>query len=1016
MPALPSVARPTLLFGALVLTLSSATAQEVDTPEPAGGGAVPGARAVDLERSMADFRARTSAPWRMRRDAQTGYADFVYGGALRAGFRPRTDADYASLARTFLREAREVMGIDPASLGAPEVSVLPPSLGGGSDKVAVSFEQQVGGVRVHRGHVNVLMSFDGDLLALDSRGLPELEQVDTRPATPLALARATAVGAFLQRNGEAPTAVSEPRLTIEQVQVEKRRRATLAWELDVRFVDSDSGLELARRYAIAADGNPRLLRDEDLIHFFDVGGQVLANVSPGTLPDLASNPEAAEPAAYLRVTSSAGTTTTDENGFFNFPGVDGPLDLTFEFEGLYNDVANDQGPQHVINQTLNGTGNTVLMNPNSQPQITSQANVFVTLNNMRDWIRSIDPNDASMDFVNTSEVNENFVDFGGGFIIDSCNAFYNGSSTNYFLPGGGCPNTAYSTVIAHEQGHWLNDRYSSGNGPDGFGEGNADVFAMYLFDTPIVGASFSGGGFIRSGENTLPYCGDGNGGCYGAVHLDGQVHMGAMWKMRRNLQNQHGAALGGLIADQLFSAWMNTYDQGQIDSVIEIQLLTLDDDDGDLGNGTPNFEAIDSAFREQGFPGVELDLIELANAIPFEDTLDEVGPYGVAVDASSLIGETIASVRVRYDAGNGEQVLPMASGDGLTYTALLPGLPSPTEVSYVIEAVDSANNLETWPAEGAARFAIGDLRLHFADDFEGPTDNGWVHQELATQDDWQRGVPEGRSGTSQGVAWSDPAQAASGLNVWGNDLGPDGFNGAYQPNVLNLLRSPAIDLSDAVGARLRFQRWLTVEEAAFDQAQIRVNGNLEWQNPNNGNLIDTAWTPFELDLSAYDGDPAAELEFRLDTDGGLNLGGWNIDDLRVFSLIASPTSGLPQSYGSGVAGAFGEPLLDSRGQPATLGNPDFGLAVKNGLPNGSVILVAGVEPAAIPLAVGDLLVTPILVEDLSLDLFGQLDVALPLSNNPALQGATLYVQAFIDDPSAPAGFAITRGLAATFGN
>lgn len=951
----------------------------------------------------------------MRRDALTGYADFVYGARLAASFQPRADADFAELARGYLAEAYSVMGIDPASLGEPTVHVLPAALGGGSDKVSVSFEQEVRGVPVNRGHVNVLLNYTGDLLALDSRGLPELFDLNTRPATSSLIARATASSAFVSQTGEAPSQVGEPSLVIEQEVSGKRRQPTLAWELEVRFVDEVSGLELGRRYAIAADGAPRILRNEDLIHYFDVGGQVLSNVSPGELPDIGANPEAPAPAAHMRVSSSAGTVFTDSNGNFNFPGVTGPLDVTFEYEGLYNDVANDQGGEFTLTESLSGTGNSVLMNSSSEAQVTSQSNVFVSLNTMRDWIREIDPSDGMMDFVNTSEVNENFVDFGGGQVITSCNAFFNGFSTNYFLPGGSCPNTAYSTVVAHEQGHWLNVRYGSGNGPDGFGEGNADVFAMYLYDTPIVGANFTGGGFIRSGENTLPYCGDGNNGCYGAVHTDGQVHMGAMWKMRRNLKTTHGAELGGLIADQLFSGWMNTYDQGEIDSVIEVQLLTLDDDDGDISNGTPNFDDIDGAFREQGFPGIELSLISIENVVAFEDTLDEAGPYGIAVDASSLVGSTLSDVQVRFDLGFGEQVLPMSTADGLTYTALLQGLPSPSEVSYFVEVIDAAGNREVWPTTGTARFSVGDLNVHFADDFEGPGDNGWVHEEVATQDDWQRDVPQGQSGSSSGVSWSDPPAAASGLRAWGNDLGPDGFNGAYQPDVVNFLRSPAIDLSEADGARLRFQRWLTVEEGVFDQAQIRVNGGVEWENPASGNLLDTEWTTFDLDLADFDGDPNAEIEFRLITDGGLNLGGWNIDDLSVFSLSSSPTNDLPVAFGTGIAGQAGMPTLDSRGEPAILGNGDFRIAIKNGVPNGAAILAAGTVQTSIPLEAGELLLVPTLLINQSLDLFGQSDLPVPLGSNPGLVGATLFLQGFVSDSSVTGGFAITPGLAVTFG-
>src|SRR5690606_27725247 len=95
-------------------------------------------------------------------------------------------------------------------------------------------------------------------------------------------------------------------------------------------------------------------------------------------------------------------------------------------------------------------------------------------------------------------------------VSGTCNAFYNGGSINFYNAGGGCSNTAYSTVIAHEEGHWLNDLYSTGNGGDGMGEGNADVWAMYVFDNPIVGQNFSGTSFIRTGTNTRQFCGDAN--------------------------------------------------------------------------------------------------------------------------------------------------------------------------------------------------------------------------------------------------------------------------------------------------------------------------------------------------------------------------------------------------------------------------------------------------------------------------------------------------------------------------
>ncbi len=40
-------------------------------------------------------------------------------------------------------------------------------------------------------------------------------------------------------------------------------------------------------------------------------------------------------------------------------------------------------------------------------------------------------------------------------LSDSCNAFYDYTSINFFSSGSGCPNTAFSDVVAHEYGHHM---------------------------------------------------------------------------------------------------------------------------------------------------------------------------------------------------------------------------------------------------------------------------------------------------------------------------------------------------------------------------------------------------------------------------------------------------------------------------------------------------------------------------------------------------------------------------------
>jgi MYXO-CTERM domain-containing protein len=174
------------------------------------------------------------------------------------------------------------------------------------------------------------------------------------------------------------------------------------------------------------------------------------------------------------------------------------------------------------------------------------------------------------------------------------------------------------------------------------------------------------------------------------------------------------------------------------------------------------------------------------------------------------------------------------------------------------------------------RFSVGSPEVVFADDFE--VDRGWTHSlvsgnDILGADDWQRGAPRGRSG--------DPHYAFSGTSVWGNDLGEEPFNGAYQPGIRNRLESPVIDCRDCGGTRLQFRRWLGVEAAAFDVASVWVNGRRVWTNPVGDRSRDREWRFEDVDISSAADGKKFRVRFELQSDAGIQLGGWNLDDVKI---------------------------------------------------------------------------------------------------------------------------------------
>lgn len=275
------------------------------------------------------------------------------------------------------------------------------------------------------------------------------------------------------------------------------------------------------------------------------------------------------------------------------------------------------------------------------------------------------------------------------------------------------------------------------------------------------------------------------------------------------------------------------------------------------------------------------DLAIVHSELP--DTTDAGGPYPVSAQVSSLYGSTVTGATLYYRARGAVAWTSTAMAlSGGSWNAAIPALGTPLFIEYYIEAVDDQGASEIAP-EGADLggqpydFFVGTRTVVYATGFEEATDAGWTHGQIATQDDWQRGAPMGLSG--------DPGGAFAGTRAWGNDLGPSGWNGAYANNVHNWLRSPVIDCSGASSVSLSFRRWLTVESSQFDKARILVNGAQVWINPSTGDLLDGSWVPFELDISAFAaGNAAVQIEFRLQSDGGVAFGGWTIDDFSLVEL------------------------------------------------------------------------------------------------------------------------------------
>ena len=236
----------------------------------------------------------------------------------------------------------------------------------------------------------------------------------------------------------------------------------------------------------------------------------------------------------------------------------------------------------------------------------------------------------------------------------TCNASYDYVGVNFYKSGGGCRNTGeIAAVFDHEWGHGMDDN-DSGGSMSTSSEAYADIAAIYRLHTSCVGHGFwhtqdkgcgmtsDGTGFngneSRTGthcdvdcsgvrdsdwalhEDGIPdtpenfnciHCSSGSGPCGGQVHCDAAPSRQAAWDLvARELVSppfNYDSNTAFIIGNRLFfqgsgniGAWHTctcpSTSGGCGATNAYMQWLAVDDDNGDLNDGTPHMTALYDAF------------------------------------------------------------------------------------------------------------------------------------------------------------------------------------------------------------------------------------------------------------------------------------------------------------------------------------------------------------------------------------------------------------------------------------
>ena len=633
----------------------------------------------------------------------------------------------AETARLFVLEHAALLGIDPAQLGALQATAV-------SDVLwQVSGPQVVKGLPVRDARLALTISH-GNVVAFGTEGWGAAA-LRTEPAVP---AEQAMEAAFAYAGGRAPGDIllEKPRLEIVATAPTGSRAAgaytgpvghgyahRLAWS--VTFQRPPEG---AHWEALVDAGSGDVLAFQDKNQY--VQRQITGGVYPLTNTGVCPGPQSCGvmqsgwPMPFADTGLPAPNHLTNSAGVFDFTGVAPATTLS----GPFVDVADNCGALSASSATgdidlggVNGQHDCTIGNGGGPGNTAASRSAFYEVNKLAEQARGFLPGNVWLRSRLVANVN----------IPQTCNAFWNGSTINFYRSGGGCGNTGeIGAVFDHEWGHGLDDNDANGVLSNS-SEGYADIAAIYRLQASCVGHGFSIGttpgacGLTADGtgpnrnENQLgglhcdldcsgvrdadwdkhadhtpdtalgfvcTQCAGGGGPCGRQVHCAAAPSRQAAWDLVTrdlvappfNLDSQSAFLLGNRLFYQgsgNVGAWhactCGSSSSGCGATNAYIQWLTADDDNGSLNDGTPHMTALFAAFDRHGIACAAPAPIDSGCAeAPATPTLNATaGPYSATLDWSAAAGAgSYWVLRSEGHAGCDFGKARIADVTGTTYT------------------------------------------------------------------------------------------------------------------------------------------------------------------------------------------------------------------------------------------------------------------------------------------------------------------------------------------------------------
>ena len=637
----------------------------------------------------------------------------------------------------------------------------------------------------------------------------------------------------------------DPELRILPVPVFRGAEHHLVYQVVVRTQEA----EQPGRYLCWVDAH-----DGELLYRQDL---VVNHAPPPVSTDLTltgnvyeDNPYVAavnRPMAHAEVSINGQTFLTDELGSVN-TGITGPVTATFSLEGPWSTVfTSNLTPSFSL--TLQDGANSVSFDNDANIR---ERSAFFHVNIVHDHVNTWLPSFTGMDFSLPTNV-----DVGG-----NCNAFYDGSSINFYAEGNDCQSYAQiAEVVYHEYGHGINDNYYQDNGSffvnGAMNEGYADIWALSITEDPVLaeGSSLSDpDDYIRRyDQDPKVYPQD----LVGQVHADGEIICGAWWDYYVLMGNDMNAMMT-LFTEAFAGLQANTPNgtEGQAYRDVLIDALQADDNDGDITNGTPNGNEIVEAFAIHGITlisNAELD------HTPIEATVENQGlvisaDLQLTFPFTTYVSEVVMGYAINDDAT--WTTVPMTNTGGNTWEATIPGQPQGTVVAYWMGVEDIFQQLSGVLPIGAAEedpnlpfYTLVGYALQATEDGDDNSELGnfllGLPTDNASTGEWTLTIPIGSFGTPgdpSTIVQTDEQHTPGGelCFVTGNASNSSAALGENDVDAgTTTLLFEEIDLAGYVNPTITYWRWYV------NNPPSGANPNADWWQVYLSDDNGQTWVPVE---------------------------------------------------------------------------------------------------------------------------------------------------------------------------